>query len=111
MLSHPAATIPEDNHMRDPEAVLAGTLALMTAYAQTCCARQAGLLAQKIVVNLASLAEHAPLNPNFRTVLLGLRGRWVHEVDELASLAGASVCTPASLPAEGLWHAAPERVQ
>ena len=90
MPTFPATNLSNSNSpVRDIEAVLAGTLALMTVYAQTCCARQAAMLAQKIVSNLESLGEHAQLSTNFQTVLRGLQGRWVHEVNEIGALAGS----------------------
>ncbi len=105
-----ATTRPNHSPIRDIEAVLAGTLALMTAYAQTCCARQAALLAQKIVSNLGTLGGHGDLSANFHTVLRSLEGRWVHEVNEIGALAGAMACAPRSPQTDAELRPAPGRV-
>jgi hypothetical protein len=70
----------EEHELPCIEAVLAGTLALMTGYSQTV---QAELgpqhrlrLGAKVADNLSLLADHPQLSAGFRQVLLGLRGRW-----------------------------------
>lgn len=70
----------EEHELPCIEAVLAGTLALMTGYSQ---ALQAALGPQhrvamgvKIGANLALLVDHPQLSLGFRQVLLGLQGRW-----------------------------------
>jgi hypothetical protein len=40
------------------EALLAGTLALMTGHAQACCEGQRALMAKKIIANLFMLSRH-----------------------------------------------------
>jgi hypothetical protein len=82
------------------EALMAGTLALMTGYAQSGDA-QRDALRGKIVANLQSLSALPTLTPHFRTMLANLGERW----------AGA---VPAMQPAERerrLWHAAPDALQ
>ena len=78
-MAHRPANI-EEHELPSIEAVLAGTLALMTGYSQ---ALQAELDPQhrvkmgvKIGDNLSLLADHPQLSLGFRQVLLGLRGRW-----------------------------------
>ncbi len=63
------------------EAVLAGTLALMTGYSQ---ALQAELdpqgrvgMAEKVASNLGLLLDHPQLSLGFRQVLFGLQQRWI----------------------------------
>jgi hypothetical protein len=70
----------EEHELPSIEAVLAGTLALMTGYSQ---ALQAALEPQhrllmgaKITGNLALLVDHPQLSLGFRQVLLGLQRRW-----------------------------------
>jgi hypothetical protein len=70
----------EEHELPSLEAVLAGTLALMTGYSQ---ALQADLHPQqrihmgvKIGANLALLAEHPALSEPFQRIVLGLRARW-----------------------------------
>ena len=70
----------EEHELPCIEAVLAGTLALMTGYSQ---ALQAELdpghrlrMGVKIGDNLALLMDHPMLSLGFRQVVCGLRGRW-----------------------------------
>jgi len=70
----------EEHELPSIEAVLAGTLALMTGYSQ---ALQAALdpqhrlmMGMKISDNLALLVDHPQLSLGFRQVMLGLQGRW-----------------------------------
>jgi len=101
--------IVEEHELPSVEAVLAGTLALMTGYSQ---ALQADLHPQqriqmgvKIGTNLDLLAGHPALSENFQRLLLGLRARWRLMSD----------CTAAAAPlawADGAALApAPRRVQ
>lgn len=66
--------------MPSAEAMLAGTLALMTGHAQNSCPNRRMLMALKIRHNLDQLAGCAGLNEQFRTVLR----RLCHEWDALA---------------------------
>ena len=66
----------EDYVMPCAEAMLAGTLALMTGYAQSAQAQHAGLMARKIVSNLFFLSRHPALSPEFRRVVERLHGAW-----------------------------------
>jgi hypothetical protein len=70
----------EEHELPSIEAVLAGTLALMTGYSQ---ALQAEVdpqgrvaMGDKIGDNLGLLLDHPQLSPGFRQVLLGLQRRW-----------------------------------
>lgn len=74
------AVLIEEHELPSVEAVLAGTLALMTGYSQ---ALQAELdpaqrlrMSMKVSLNLAALVDHPQLSLGFRQVLLGLRQRW-----------------------------------
>ncbi len=81
----PQPTSPTEAHTEEHErpsieAVLAGTLALMTGYSQ---ALQAELdpgqrlrMGVKVGENLSLLVDHPQLSPGFRQVLLGLMTRW-----------------------------------
>lgn len=98
---------PDDDgvHLPSVEALTAGTLALMTGYAQApadCPNRS--LMARKLVSNLFFLSEHPHVSPPMRTMLANLRTRW-----QLAAEA-APVASPDRLPSP-LWHAAPVSVQ
>lgn len=58
------------------EALLAGTLALMTGHAQACCEDRRRLMGARIVSQLDQLAQHGRLSPVFRAALANLRTHW-----------------------------------
>lgn len=70
----PPSDIAEDSHdpTHHPEAVLAGTLCLMSCYVQN----PAALYAERVTSNLARLATFAGLSPELRTVCKRLSERW-----------------------------------
>lgn len=86
------------------EALLAGTLALMTGHVQANDNVQRLLMANKISHNLFSLQHHPGLTPEFGLVLARLQKAW-------QQLAGQSMAADASCPATGLWHGAAVLVQ
>ena len=94
----------EEYTMPCAEALLAGTLALMTGHVQACCGAHREAMAGKIVSNLTALTEDTMLSPGFKTLLWALRSRWVDQGQ------GGAV---AQLPSaeRGLWHNSPEAVQ
>jgi hypothetical protein len=83
----------EEHELPTVEAVLAGTLALMTGYSQALLAElhpeHRVLMGRKIGNNLALLAEHPQLSTPFKAMLGGLQRRW-------AQMAG---CTAEAAPA------------
>lgn len=86
------------------EALLGGTLALMTGHVQACCDKQRGLMGLKIANNLSRLAEHPRLTPQFRTMLSNLRARWQQQLQQLGDIA----------PSEQdrrLWHRESSSIQ
>lgn len=130
MSSFPDHGINDPDVQRDParglpgtDALLAGTLAVMTAYAQSCCDGCRTLMAQKIVSNLFMLAQHPAAAPAFRSMAGNLHGCWVRELQQLQRLqkqegTPAAAAQPASdrlHPSEGphraLWHVTPETLQ
>ncbi|MES2938680.1 MAG: hypothetical protein V4864_13420 [Pseudomonadota bacterium] len=94
----------EEYRMPRVEALLAGTLALMTGHAQCDCrAGHREAMEHKIGENLTELAGHPLLSPDFRAVLRSLRVRWERMRD-----AGA----PRTAQQDPrLWHAQPESIQ
>lgn len=58
------------------EALLAGTLALMTALVQGCCEQHRPAIRRKVIANLAELERHAALSPQFRAVASHLQQHW-----------------------------------
>ena len=75
---HPHTVPHTDGEYEMPsvEALLAGTLALMTGHAQSACVQQRGLMAQKIGANLCVLAHHPALSANFKAVVDRMRAHW-----------------------------------
>ena len=84
MNTHPKPTetsIEEEYVLPCAEALVAGTLALMTAYAQgspSCHGRP--LMAAKLVSNLIRLSNHPAFTPTMHTVLNLLCGSWQQQV-------------------------------
>ncbi len=68
-----------DHPMPSSETLLAGTLALMTSYAQSICEHQRDIMARKIASNLFFLQAHPGVSADFRTMLGTLRSRWVEQ--------------------------------
>lgn len=93
---------PDDDNARLPsvEVLLAGTLALMTGYAQApsdCPNRR--LMARKLTCNLFFLSEHCHVSPSMRTLLTNLCKRWQDTLESVP----AQMVTPQPTP---LWHSA-----
>ena len=103
---HQTDAADEEYTLPGVEALLAGTLALMTGYAQS--ARECPhrpLMARKLVSNLLVLSAHPQLSAPMQTMLANLRTRWQLELENAAdALAAETAPTP-------LWHPAPARVQ
>jgi hypothetical protein len=87
----------EEHHMPGVEAMLAGTLALMTGYSQylqaaSDPAHRAGM-GEKIAHNLALLAGHPQLSGDCRCVLWQLHERWAVMSNCTVEAAGACQST------------------
>jgi hypothetical protein len=66
-------------HMLKSEALLAGTLALMTAHAHCSCSKAISnkdLMTKKIISNLSQLLGHPHLTEQFRMMLGNLHNMW-----------------------------------
>ena len=113
-----------DTDVACAEALLAGTLALMTGHAQACCDSHREAMARKIVVRLPCLGRQPGFTPHFRTMLANLHGCWLRQagISDLVDAAGpmpsgapadasATAAPAAARPPEVLWHAAPEALQ
>jgi hypothetical protein len=90
----------EEHELPTVEAVLAGTLALMTGYSQSLLAElqpeHRVLMGRKIGNNLALLAEHPQLSVPFQAVLGGLQRRWTQMAGCTAE--AAPLCRPSACP-------------
>ncbi len=76
----PRRHLDEEHELPTLEAVLAGTLALMTGYAQALQAdlhpQQRLAMGAKIGRNLELLASHGAVSEPFQRIALGLQARW-----------------------------------
>lgn len=105
-IPHDDSTGDEEYLLPTVDALMAGTFALMTGYAQAgpeCPNR--GLIAKKLVSNLFVLANHPQVAPTMRCMLGHLRRRW--EV-LLVEQAAHDPCAPEP---NALWHSAPGSLQ
>jgi len=95
----------EEYDLPSAEALMAGTLALLTGYAHAppACANRR-LMAKKLVSNLFYLAAHPQVSPSMRVMLGNLRTRWQLELDK------DGPTLPPSAPRQ-LWHSTPEALQ
>ena len=92
------------------EALLAGTLALMTGYVQACCDSHRDAMGRKIAANLQMLAGAQGFTAHFRAVVWSLQGRWDQQCKARQDVA-ASAAMVAAEQRRVLWHNAPEAVQ
>lgn len=104
------ASCDEEYSLPCAEALLAGTLALMTGFAQAGDARQRDALRGKIVASLHNLSALATLTPHFRTMLANLGERWACE-SCLPSRADEAGALSAARRQRMLWLTAPDTVQ
>ena len=93
----------EEHELPSVEAVLAGTLALMTGYSQALQAElhpeHRLLMGAKIGNNLGLLTDHPMLSDGFRRILLGLQQRWMLMSACTADAAPDCLCLPPALAA------------
>jgi hypothetical protein len=105
------ASVADAQGLPPAEALLAGTLALMTGHAQACCEGQRALMARKIIANLFMLSRHPGAPLNFKAIANNLHPLWVRV------LQGPEQPPEALLPGDNfdphrvLWHTTPETLQ
>jgi hypothetical protein len=85
------------------EALLAGTLALMSAYAHGACNKHQELMALKIVSNLTCLQNQASLSEEFRKVLAKVSDSWRQH----SLLSNNPWLNKAAQAPAHIWHNAP----
>lgn len=104
------AACDEEYSLPCAEAVLAGTLALMTAYMQACGGPQRDAMGHRIAAGLQDLARSGQFTPHFRALLASLQRRWVQQC-----AAKCTVPRPAALSLaeqrRALWVPAPKALQ
>lgn len=93
----------EEYTLPSVEALLAGTLALMTGYAQSAkeCPHRAHM-AGKLVTNLQQLSGHSQLSPPMQAMLANLRTRWQLELHNVSEEPGKP---------KPVWHSMPTSLQ
>lgn len=87
-----------------PEVLMASTMALMTAHAQSGSPSHREAVAAKIVGNLDALSHDPMLSPGFQTLVWSLRLRWQPP-------ARPGVPPAPAFAGHGLWHRSPEVLQ
>ncbi|WP_198972209.1 hypothetical protein [Xylophilus sp. ASV27] len=105
----PTATARDDD-VACTEALLAGTLALMSSHAQACCDQHREAIARKVAVRLQCLARHDAFTPHFRATLENLLPCWLRQ-GGLDGLVDTRTAPAPQAPARALWHTAPEALQ
>lgn len=113
-----------DQDMPSAEALLAGTLALMTGIAQGCCDSHRAVMVKKVIANLSMLSCHPMASSGFKATIANLRIFWLRILEQGQALADTDPAEAASGHGEPfhtliqqprlhhtLWHAAPETVQ
>jgi hypothetical protein len=118
----PLTTLAPDHGINDPdvqrdqahglpgaEALLAGSLALMTAFAQSRCDGCRTLIVKKIISNLFMLSQHPVAAPGFKVMAMGLHGNWVQQLQQLQTQGEET--PPEADQHRALWHATPEVLQ
>lgn len=111
-----APAIDEEYSLPCAEALLAGTLALMTGYVQACCDSHREAIGRKIVANLQNLSQLASLTPHFRTMLWNLQARWTQHCNPpgqgtaMSPLDEKDALNQAE-QRRALWHTAPDAMQ
>ncbi|HEY9095997.1 MAG TPA: hypothetical protein VIN35_09655 [Hydrogenophaga sp.] len=102
---HTTPLCEEEYTLPSVEALMAGTLALLTGYAQSApgCAHRP-VMARKLIANLRFLSEHPHLSAPMQTMLGNLRTRWLLELERVGPTGPTSAT-------HGLWHPTPEAVQ
>lgn len=108
----------QEHGLPGAEPLVAGTLALMTAYAQGCCEGHRELMAKKIVSNLFMLSLHPVAAPAFKAMAMNLHALWVRTVQQLQQTQAQGDAHQAaqgeiSQPDQHrvLWHTTPETLQ
>lgn len=89
------------------EAMLAGTFALMSAYAHCQCGNQQGLMSLKIISNLTCLQHQSCITPEFRKVLNKVMDSWRHH----SLMREGHLLDEKAQAQSHLWHAAPSVMQ
>jgi hypothetical protein len=109
--SHPSPTSAASDYaefdISGLEALLAGTLCLMSAYAHCACGNNQALMSLKIISNLTCLQCQTRLSPEFRKVLTKVSDSWRQH----SLMQNGATTDEASREQARFWHHAPKVVQ
>ena len=124
-----SAAVDDEYVMPCAEAMLAGTLALMTGHARCGCAQHRDMMGSKAAHNLAQLAQHPAMSEGFRAVAIKLHMQWVELIQAERSHQHQAAHAPTGAPMQAaadaaartylskaeqsraLWHTTPEVIQ
>lgn len=101
-------------HILKAEALIVGTLALMTAHAQCTCPKamsNKNLMAKKIVANLSQLLANENLTEQFRKVMGNLCNMWVAFDAGQQGVGSAEKAAVTAIQNNLSHHAAPAALQ
>ena len=129
-------TVDDEYTMPCAQAMVAGTLALMTGHARCGCAQHRDMMGSKAAYNLGQLAQHPAMSEGFREVAFKLHMQWVELVQAERIRQHPSDHLPAQAPlrpaadrthlstaemsraemaraemSRALWHTTPEVIQ
>lgn len=111
-INDPEAGTADSPGLPPAEALLAGTLALMTGHAQACCEGQRALMAKKIIANLFMLSHHPGAPSSFRAIATNLHVLWVRLLPQEQGLEQGAMPAEKTDPNHRvLWHTTPEPLQ
>ena len=105
------AACDEEYSLPCAEAVLAGTLALMTGHAQTGCGSHRDAMARKIMVSLQQLAQGDGFTPHFRALLGSLQRRWAQQCGLAPAQTPSAAALSVAEQRRALWLTAPKTLQ
>lgn len=105
----------DDYVMPCAEALLAGTLALMTGHARCNCAAHRQMMAYKATENLVALAQYTHFPSGFKTIFFALHAQWIELIQAEYNCQFANTAAQGSLTfaeqSRALWHTTPETIQ
>lgn len=112
----------EEYVMPCAEALMAGTLALMTGHARCASSEYRNMMANKAASNLLALSQHPQMSASLRAVARKLHEQWTElikaeHVNQLAvarcslQLASESSGMTRAEESRALWHITPEVIQ
>jgi len=110
-LHHTPDACDEEYSLPCAEAVLAGTLALMTGYMQACGGPQRDAMRHRITAGLQDVARSGQFTPQFCALLGSLQRRWAQPCGLAPAQTPSTAALSAAEQRRTLWLPAPEALQ